>query len=266
MNRTHLVVGTTTLALTMGLASTTYSKETTAEAPVATETAREPTSRRTAGEGAGWARLSENESTGHPWGATLVIFGVLAAAGVTSLVLRKKHVFGDDDIIDVIASKTVAPRTKVVLLSARNREVLITVTDKGATLLTEWLADEAVNQSALEPLRVAPSPEPVLRFEAPVEVDREPEALLALSTSPRRTSEHDGSREPTPRSHSEAVAGLLELRKKTQRTPPRGNAVAKVAVQRGAAYQAAPAAWPEGGSQWTRELMAQLATNHGGKA
>lgn len=248
-----LAVGT--FVLGTAVASTSYSNETTAEAPVATKTTNQPTPRRTLGDSTAWPRLGEGESSGHPWGAAMVIFGVLGAAGVSSLVLRKKNVLGGTDLIEVLSSKNIAPRTKIVLLSARNREVLVSVNEKGATLLTEWLADES-----------APLPQmPELQFEAPVELPGESDALLALSKakdSVAASPAGEAPRKAPSREHSEAVAGLLELRKKAQRTPPKGLAAKKSVV---AAYEAAPAAWPAPDSAWTRGLMAQLGEARGEK-
>ncbi len=251
-----LAVGT--FVLGTAFASTSYSKETTAEAPVATKTTNQPTPRRTLGDSAAWPRLGEGESSGHPWGAAMVIFGVLGAAGVSSLVLRKKNVLGGTELIEVLCAKTIAPRTKIVLLSARNREVLVSVNEKGATLLTEWLSEEAT-----------PLPQmPELQFEAPVELAGESDALLALSkardsvAAPAAPAASEAPRKAPSREHSEAVAGLLELRKKAQRTPPKGLAAKKSVV---AAYEAAPAAWPAADSTWTRGLMAQLGEARGEK-
>lgn len=268
MYKFQTILGATTVGAALLIANPSFGNETTAGAPAEAEASRK-SPQQTIGNATGWPSLGEDEAAGSPWGAVLVIFGVLGAAGVSSLVLRKNKSIDGGDVIEVLATKTVAPRTKIVLISARNREVLITINDKGATLLTEWLAEES-HETAPFVVPAAELPratEHELQFEMPVEASCEPEALLALSqASPSLTHAPQPPRKAPVRSQSEAVAGLLELRKKAQRTPVRGqSAVARARAELAQAKTPlpAPAAWPQQESAWTRGLMEQLSA--GGK-
>ncbi|MCB9648661.1 MAG: FliO/MopB family protein [Deltaproteobacteria bacterium] len=197
-----------------------------------------------------WTHQGDGGSGGNPWGAALAIFGVLGAAGASSVVLKKRGVIPETaDGISILASKAVAPKTKVVLLGTRNREVLISVGEHGATLLTEWLAEENEARQASREFKVDTQE---LKLEEPVEADAE--ALLALSRRAEASDEAPSvgtkaeSRTPVPepRLHSEAVAGLLELRRRAQNTPaPKPVMKSKVSSL-------------ETESAWTRRLMAQM--------
>ena len=203
-----------------------------------------------------WPRQGEDGATGNPWGAALAIFGVLGAAGASSVLLKRKSAGPEaSDGIAILASKAVAPKTKVVLLGTRNREVLISVGERGVTLLTEWLAEENEARQASRVFKVDPEE---LRLEEPVEADAE--ALLALSRRAEAAAQEPSagtmveSRAPVPepRLHSEAVAGLLELRRRAQGTPA-AQPVMKSKVSS-----------LETESEWTRRLVAQM--RMGGKA
>lgn len=228
----------TILLSTLALAATdiAFSRVTTAGTSAAAETTEEK-SEPTIGEQAAWPRLGEDETAGSPWTSVLVIFGVLGAAGASSVWLRKKHRVAGGDLIEVLASATVAPRMKVVLLGTRNREVLIGIGDKGPILLTEWLADS-------EPVSAAEA-QPELHFEAPVDASPEPEALLEIAQPEARRA--PPKRTPPTRSDSEAVAGLVALRKKAQNTPPKGQRVMKSKV-----------ATLDTDSEWATRLMSEM--------
>ncbi len=266
MRRFQTILGVTTVGAALLITSPSFGNETTAGAPAEAEASKK-SPQQTIGNATGWPSLGEDEAAGSPWGAVLVIFGVLGAAGVSSLVLRKNNTADGGDVIEVLATKTVAPRTKVVLISARNREVLISIGDKGATLLTEWLAEDHASPAPFAIPDAKGAAEPELQFEMPVEVAREPEALLALSQVEIEPSiAPEPSYQVPARSQSDAVAGLLELRKKAQRTPVRGQSAvarARAELSRNDTATPAPAAWPQQDSAWTRGLLEQLSA--GGK-
>jgi hypothetical protein len=197
-----------------------------------------------------WSRQGEDGTPGSAWGAALAIFGVLGAAGASSVLLKRKGASAEAaDGITILASKAVAPKTKVVLLGTRNREVLISVGERGATLLTEWLAEENEARQASREFKVDTQE---LKLEDPVEADAE--ALLALSRRVEEAPEGPSAGSmaeprgpvPEPRLHSEAVAGLLELRRRAQETPA-AQSVMKSKVSS-----------LETESAWTRRLVAQM--------
>lgn len=202
---------------------------------------------------AGWPRSGEDEASGDPWGAALAIFGVLSAAGVSSIFLRKRKRGGETggDVIEVLATKHVAPRTKVVLLSTRHREVLISVGQDGATLLTEWLSDDTALPRATPTSRPHRS-EPAVTFDDIVEEEGGPEseALLELARAPSVPDAADrpsaAEYRPRKRNDSEAVAGLLALRQ------GRGEGEAPSQVES-----------LESRGDWTKRLMRQMRTGGG---
>ena len=233
MTTAKSLIGVCTIAVGVGFASPALcedndadkkgtDKTTTARTPVevkSTETVAGHASKKVAG----WPRSGEDEASGDPWGAALAIFGVLSAAGVSSIFLRKrKKPAVTADVIEVLATKHVAPRTKIVLLSTRHREVLISVGQDGATLLTEWLSDDSA------PVRSTPPSlphrrEPAVAFDDALdEAGPESEALLELARAPQvPEAAKEAAAETRPsaaeyrgrgRADSEAVAGLLALR------------------------------------------------------
>lgn len=247
------LIGASTLSLGLFATSTAFSQVTTAGTSVAAD-APVDRPRPTIAEATGWPRLGEDADSGSPWGPVLIILGVLGAAGASSVLLRRKRMEEAGTLIEVLASAAIAPRMKVVLLSTRNREVLIGIGDKGPILLTEWLAESNAAPAAFETTLTESLPaEPELRIEAPVEASPEPEALLALAQAPAAAAA-PAARTPSPRAHSEAVAGLVELRRKAQNTPPRGKPVMKSKVET-----------LDTDSAWTRRLMTQMRAANGGR-
>lgn len=263
--KTSSAIGGFVLALGMSASLTAFAQSldlevTTAGTSAAAETTKEQ-QKPTIAHATGWPRLGEDEATGSAWWSVMLILGVLGAAGASSVLLRKKQRLEAGDLIEVLASATVAPRTKVVLLGTRGREVLVGIGEKGPILLTEWLADPEVSASATaERDFFAPEAEtPELRFEAPIEAAPEPEALLALAQGPAVTQTSAPAappkRAPVPRTDSAAVQGLLELRRKADQTPPRGQPVMKSRVRT-----------LDNDSDWSRRLMNEMKKAAGGRA
>lgn len=252
------LVGAATLAVCMCAGEIAFSQVTTAgTSAVSDEPKVQP--KPTIAERTGWPRQGEVEAAGNgTWWAVMVILGVFGAAGASSVLIRRKQGREAGDLIEVLATATVAPRTKVVLLSTRNREVLIGLGEKGPILLTEWLAETTeVAASATQFSFEAPQ-EPELHIEAPVEASPEPEALLAITQGAPEAHSAPAeapARTPVPRAHSEAVMGLLELRKKAQQTPPRGQPVMKSRVRT-----------LENDSEWSQRLVTQMRKAAGGRA
>jgi hypothetical protein len=98
----------------------------------------------------------------------------LAMAGAGALVLKKRMkplgIDGDREI-EVLASKALSPKVRVVLLRTDGREFLLSVGNEGASLISEWadhtgdlaptkLEVELSDEPAVEPVRVQPAAMP----------------------------------------------------------------------------------------------------------
>ena len=119
---------------------------------------------------------------------------LLVAAGAAVLLKRKRDGRPTDSTIEVVASHMVAPKVRVVVLRRQGREFLISVAEKSATLLSEWIEEE---QSELPASFV---------MESPVEADRAETNDLRPS-NPRETKPQLIDLGMSP-----ALSGLLSLR------------------------------------------------------
>ena len=99
----------------------------------------------------------------------------LAMAGAGALVLKKRMKplgIDGDRSIEVLASKALSPKVRVVLLRTDGREFLLSVGNEGASLISEWadhtadiapekqLEIELGEEPAVEPARVQPAAMP----------------------------------------------------------------------------------------------------------
>lgn len=157
----------------------------------------------------------------------LVAGGVLLGVLVLRLRERNGPSFDGTPSIEVVATRALTSKTRVMLIETKGREMLLSVTDRGAELLTEWL-DEDVGEA------LAPA-----AFTRPL---KDPPALEILNDDDgdhEFAEDEDEDHEDDPTSpevvpeladnavavtEGEAIKGLLELRKTASRairgTPP----------------------------------------------
>ena len=136
----------------------------------------------------------------------IVIAGGIVLLGILVMRLRDRSGpnFDDAPTIDVLATRALTGKTKVMLIEAKDREMLLSVTDRGAELLSEWLEDDPIQD-------VTPAP---AAFTRPIKPP--PVITDDKETIPSRMSPHppQSSGSPTAsRNESEAIHGLLQLRK-----------------------------------------------------
>lgn len=128
------------------------------------------------------AAIGVPESTS-PMGIIAAGLIVAACGGLAVWAKRKQKLSGPDgEAIRVVGTKSLGGRSSLMLISARGRDVLLSVNEKGATLLVEWPGGQETTEVAIE--------EPV--FEAP----KVEEAPVTASSA--------------------AVSGLVRLRQQTQ--------------------------------------------------
>ena len=87
------------------------------------------------------AAVGANLETDRGVGVGGVFTAALVLSGCAALVwwVRRRRINNIvDDSLDVVASRSLGPKAKVVLINAGERELLLTVTDKGAQLLSQW--------------------------------------------------------------------------------------------------------------------------------
>jgi hypothetical protein len=171
----------------------------------------------------------KEHSSGFAVAGTIVLAAGIAVA-LVFLAQKNKQKKLDGDTIEVLATRQLGGRAKLMLVSARGRELMLSVNDRGAKLLVEWPGSEAEEK------------QPSISLEEP---------FFARD-------EHDEERE----SASAAVSGLLRLRERTQpkipvpqslqQAPLAQMAIAQVAGRKNsevrsyaANMQMQPAAFPE---------------------
>lgn len=138
-------------------------------------------------------QLGKQEEQGQGY---VIVLGVLALAGGAAMLFRKKRKRGDDvpaAELQVVATKHLGGKARIVWLNAGERELLVAVGDGSPRLLSQWRQRPG---SATSKASVF---EQKLKEMAP-----EPEAQ-ASPTPKRRTLK---TRKPT----SPAIAGILKLR------------------------------------------------------
>ncbi len=132
---------------------------------------------------------------GPPTSSIALVVGVLAAGGLLVLWARRRRPTTTVDAIRVIASRSLGGKSRVVLLAAGDRELLLSVSDRGtARLIGRWRTNGVAGDLADLPLE---------RAATGTDVDAD-----ADRSGPTRRS----LRTPTA---SPSVAGLLKLRKDT---------------------------------------------------
>jgi|GEM_PF-1645293 len=203
-------------------------------------------------------------ATGGGGNLGLVILILGACAGAAWFARRRSQQLpAVDPALSIIAEKTLGARAKVVLLSAGDREILLSVGDKdGPTLLGQWACGES------RPA-IAEDLEPVVAPQTPAEAETAQDKLASLRRAafgtakqpvvgnPKGTSfkaRLDKARSTYSRSstastvnvESPAIAGILKLR---------GN--------QPVLSQEMTSADPDADAEWAAELLAATAARGG---
>lgn len=207
-------------------------------------------------------QLKEPESSG--MGALTYGLIALLLVGCGALAFwakRRQAIQGPNTKIKVVATHDLGGKAKLMLLSAGDKELLLSVSDQGARLLERWKSPNGPGEAQVsEPVSApapaaknAPRPGPRLAPVPPIDESRI-NTQESLRPSPIRLSQPQQAKP-----QSAAVAGLLRL--KNQSAAPAAGAAA-------AAVAAAPAPSQEIDEQdedanWARELIA-LTKQQGG--
>lgn len=143
------------------------------------------------------------------------VLALVAAAAVLVRTAQKRRHAPDRGELTVVSSRALSPKVRVVLLAVGGRQLLLSVADKGAELLTELTPEETAAPAAEE---LSPAQRALARAAANF-ARAEPRALPD-APAPKAVAAPATS---TPAS-SPAVSGLLALRARATGTDevPRG--------------------------------------------
>jgi flagellar biogenesis protein FliO len=143
------------------------------------------------------------------------VLALVAAAAVLVRTAHKRRHTPDRGELTVVSSRALSPKVRVVLLAVGGRQLLLSVADKGAELLTELSPEETAPMPAEE---LSPAQRALARAAANF-ARAEPRALPD-APAPKAVAAQAAS---TPAS-SPAVSGLLALRARATGTDevPRG--------------------------------------------
>lgn len=137
-----------------------------------------------------------------PWAIWVVLGGLAALAlGITHFLGKKKRLGGEGEQIQIVAKRALSPKHQLILVTVRQRELLLAIGDHGTTLLTE-VGNTAEVMEAAENLADD--------FEPEAELPPEPKS------APKRAQSA-----PSP-----AVSGLLALKARMEK-PLEVSSVAK---------------------------------------
>ena len=142
----------------------------------------------------------------------LVIAGGVVLLGILVVRLRDRTGPNFEDVpsIDIVATRALTAKTKVMLVETKGREMLLSVTDRGAELLSEWLDEEPAHELPPHPETFARPLDELTEFDGEHEEDLD-DVPEDEPTSPDLNFEIVES--PPAPGESEAIRGLLELRK-----------------------------------------------------
>jgi flagellar biogenesis protein FliO len=143
------------------------------------------------------------------------VLALVAAAAVLVRTAHKRRHTPDRGELTVVSSRALSPKVRVVLLAVGGRQLLLSVADKGAELLTELTPEETAAAPAEE---LSPAQRALARAAANF-ARAEPRAL-SEAPAPKAVAAPAAS---TPAS-SPAISGLLALRARATGTDevPRG--------------------------------------------
>lgn len=91
--------------------------------------------------GTGTPTLGTKGSSGFPMGWLVAVAAGLGTVALIAVLQKKKNVFATKETIKVVAAKQLGPKARVVLVETRGRELLLSVSDRGATLISDWWTD-----------------------------------------------------------------------------------------------------------------------------
>lgn len=95
--------------------------------------------------------------------AGMLMLIVLVCGAVIALWLRRRKSQQEPagDPLEIVASKNLTAKSRVVLMRAADRDLLLSVTDKGTELLTEWATSDDNARVDDKPWRFDDEPDPV---------------------------------------------------------------------------------------------------------
>lgn len=99
------------------------------------------------------------KSSGFPMGWMIAVGAGLASVALIAVLQKKRNIFAVEETIKVVAAKQLGPKARIVLVETRGRELLLSVGDRGAALISDWWVDD---ERASD---VAAKAEPDLPFE-----------------------------------------------------------------------------------------------------
>lgn len=146
----------------------------------------------------------------------VTILGLIAAAVVLIRTAQKRRIAPESNELSILSSKALSPKVRVVLIGVSGRQLLLSVADKGAELLTEITPEDSP--------ALAPAKRTIARAAsnfARIAEEEEAAALARTSAAPRGPSIVPEAKQPTitrdlPRvpapEASPAISGLLALR------------------------------------------------------
>ncbi len=161
---------------------------------------------------------------------TLPILTVLAAGGLalTAMLRRRRKGAATQQDLDVVATRSLGGKAKIVWLAAGEREIVVSVTNQQVRLLSQWRRNRATGAPearALPPGRHAPAFGASPAFAAPAFASARASASSAIATGD--DDEDDGAEfapitpiappaapPRAPRTSSPAVSGILKLRER----------------------------------------------------
>jgi Flagellar biosynthesis protein, FliO len=105
--------------------------------------------------------IGGGKPAGPPTSGVLLVLGICAAGGGLVLWARKRRPAPTEEAIRVIASRGLGGKARVVLLAAGERELLLSVSDKGnARLIGRWRRGDTGTHAALDPVATNRRPSP----------------------------------------------------------------------------------------------------------
>lgn len=148
------------------------------------------------------------------WLIFVLVF-LSACGGLTFYMKRKRGFDGEVGAsLQMVASKSLGPKTRVVWLSTGDRQLVVGLGPDGPTLLSEWTSVEGLKDGDNAPqLLETPFDEPEIDNED--QYHREIQPLFEDSTGPAFLRRPKASAPPPQKKSSPAVAGILSLRAKT---------------------------------------------------
>ncbi len=82
--------------------------------------------------------LDQQSAGGFGMSLVLTVLLLGASAGLVVYAKKKKPLAERPGALEIVASRSVGPKARLVLINAGERELLLSVSDRGARLLSEW--------------------------------------------------------------------------------------------------------------------------------